>query len=134
MLWRGIPEHIRSDHGPEFIATELRTWLATLGARTLYIIPGRPWENGYRESFNGTLRDECLNGDILYSLAVRAVLCARGLRGPAEFSWERCARETLAVYTSVVGGLSWTRWPPRGPPTREGGAVDQRSRVRPPRT
>ncbi len=47
---------------------ELRQWLATLGAGTLYIEPGSPWENGYCESFNGKLRDECLNGEIFYSL------------------------------------------------------------------
>jgi len=68
MLWRGVPEHIRSDNGPEFIANELRRWLAALGARTLYITPGSPWENGYCESFNGKLRDECLNGEVFYSL------------------------------------------------------------------
>ncbi len=68
MLWRGIPEHIRSDNGPEFIAQELRKWLAKLGTGVLYIEPGSPWENGYCESFNGKLRDECLNGEIFYSL------------------------------------------------------------------
>ena len=68
MLWRGIPEHLRSDNGPEFIALELRQWLANLGTGTLYIEPGSPWENGYCESFNGKLRDECLNGEIFYSL------------------------------------------------------------------
>ena len=68
MLFRGIPEHIRSDNGPEFVAEELRKWLAKLGTGTLYIEPGSPWENGYCESFNGKLRDECLNGEIFYSL------------------------------------------------------------------
>ncbi len=68
MLWRGIPEQIRSDNGPEFIAKQLRQWLANLGTGTLYIEPGSPWENGYCESFNGKLRDECLNGEIFYSL------------------------------------------------------------------
>ena len=68
MLWHGIPEYIRSDNGPEFIAKELRQWLAKLGTGTLYIEPGSPWENGYCESFNGKLRDECLNGEIFYSL------------------------------------------------------------------
>ena len=68
MLFRGIPERIRSDNGPEFVAEELRKWLAKLGTRTLYIEPGSPWENGYCESFNGKLRDECLNGEIFYSL------------------------------------------------------------------
>jgi putative transposase len=56
MLVRGIPEHIRSDNGPEFIAEELRKWLGKVGTRTLYIEPGSPWENGYCESFNGKLR------------------------------------------------------------------------------
>ena len=68
MLFRGIPENIRSDNGPEFVAKELRQWLAKVGTGTLYIEPGSPWENGYCESFNGKLRDECLNGEIFYSL------------------------------------------------------------------
>jgi transposase InsO family protein len=68
MLFRGTPEHIRSDNGPEFIAEDLRKWLANVGTGTLYIEPGSPWENGYCESFNGKLRDECLNGEIFYSL------------------------------------------------------------------
>lgn len=68
MLWRGIPENIRSDNGPEFVAKELRKWLGKVGTGTLYIEPGSPWENGYCESFNGKLRDECLNGEIFYSL------------------------------------------------------------------
>mgnify|MGYP002789864096 FL=1 len=68
MLMRGVPDHIRSDNGPEFTAKALRAWLATVGARTFYIEPGSPWENGYCESFNGRLRDELLNGEIFYSL------------------------------------------------------------------
>ena len=68
MLCRGVPEHIRSDNGPEFVAKELRKWLGSVGVGTLYIEPGSPWENGYCESFNGKLRDECLNGEIFYSL------------------------------------------------------------------
>ena len=54
---RGVPEHIRSDNGPEFTAKVVRTWLADLGVTTLFIEPGNPWENGYVESFNGKLRD-----------------------------------------------------------------------------
>jgi putative transposase len=57
----GIPEYLRSDNGPEFIATELQGWLKTKGVKTIYIEPGHPWENGFAESFNGKLRDECLN-------------------------------------------------------------------------
>jgi transposase InsO family protein len=55
-------------YGPEFVAKELRQWLAKVGTGTLYIEPGSPWENGYCESFNGKLRDECLNGELFYSL------------------------------------------------------------------
>jgi len=67
-ILRGIPGHIRSDNGPEFIAKALREWIATVGARTAYIMPGSPWENGYCESFNSKLRDELLDGEIFYSL------------------------------------------------------------------
>jgi transposase InsO family protein len=63
---RGIPAHIRSDNGPEFVAGALGDWIATVGARTAYIEPGSPWENGYCESFNGKLRDELLDGDLLH--------------------------------------------------------------------
>ena len=67
-LLRGVPTHIRSDNGPEFVATGLREWIAAVGAKTAYIEPGSPWENGYCESFNGKLRDELLNGEIFYTL------------------------------------------------------------------
>ncbi len=77
MLMRGVPDHIRSDNGPEFTAKALRAWLATVGARTLYIEPGSPWENGYCESFNGRLRDELLNGEIFYSLREARVVIER---------------------------------------------------------
>ncbi len=68
MLLGGIPDYLRSDNGPEFASKEMRSWLAKLGTGTLNIEPGSPWENGYCESFNGKLRDECLNGAIFYSL------------------------------------------------------------------
>ena len=57
---RGPPAHIRSDNGPEFIATAVRQWLAMIGVKTLYITPGSPWENGYCKSFNGSMRDELM--------------------------------------------------------------------------
>ena len=47
----------------------MREWIAAVGAKTAYIEPGTPWENGYCESFNSKLRDELLNGEIFYSLA-----------------------------------------------------------------
>lgn len=65
---RGVPVHLRSDNGSEFANQKIRTWLNELGAKTLFIEPGSPWENGYIESFNGKLRDELLNREIFYSL------------------------------------------------------------------
>jgi transposase InsO family protein len=67
-ILKGVPEHIRSDNGPEFTAKAVRNWLPKIGVQTLFIEPGSPWENGYCESFNGKLRDELLNGEIFYSL------------------------------------------------------------------
>ena len=65
---RGVPEHIRSDNGPEFVAGAVRAWLGRLGVGALFIEPGSPWENGHCESFNGKLRDELLAREIFYSL------------------------------------------------------------------
>ena len=73
-LIRGVPDYIRSDNGPEFTANAVRDWLGRLGVKTLFIEPGSPWENGYIESFNGKLRDELLNGEILYSLKEAQVI------------------------------------------------------------
>ena len=67
-ILRGSPAFIRSDNGPEFIAQAVRDWIAAVGAKTAYIEPGSPWENGYCESFDGRFRDELLNGEIFYSL------------------------------------------------------------------
>ena len=66
---RGRPGYIRSDNGPEFACKAVRKWLKSCGIGTLFIEPGSPWENGYVESFNGKLRDECLNGELFLSLA-----------------------------------------------------------------
>ena len=73
---RGVPEHIRSDNGPEFTAKAVRKWLGRLGVKTLFIEPGSPWENGYIESFNGKLRDELLNREIFTTLIEAKVLIA----------------------------------------------------------
>ena len=73
-ILRGIPGHVRSDNGPEFVAKAVREWIATVGARTAYIEPGSPWENGYCESFNSKLRDELLDGEVFYSLAEARVV------------------------------------------------------------
>lgn len=67
-ILRGVPGHIRSDNGAEFIAKAVQEWIAAVGAKTAYIAPGSPWENGFIESFNARLRDELLDGEIFYSL------------------------------------------------------------------
>ena len=74
MAYKGVPEHIRSDNGPEFTARSIREWLGGVGARTLYIDPGSPWENGYVESFNGKLRDELLDREAFHTLLQVQVL------------------------------------------------------------
>ncbi|MEJ0094140.1 MAG: IS3 family transposase [Methylocella sp.] len=79
-ILRGVPIHIRSDNGPEFIAKALRDWIAAVGAKTAYIMPGSPWENGYCESFNSKLRDELLNGEIFYTLKEAKVVIERWRR------------------------------------------------------
>jgi putative transposase len=73
-VFRGIPEHIRSDNGPEFTAKAVRSWLDRLGVKTLFIEPGSPWENGYIESFNGKLRDELLNREVFTTLMEAKIL------------------------------------------------------------
>ena len=73
-ILRGIPGHIRSDNGPEFIAKAVQEWIAAVGAKTAYIAPGSPWENGYVESFNARLRDELLDGEIFYSMREAQVI------------------------------------------------------------
>jgi len=69
-----LPEHIRSDNGPEFTAKAIRGWLNRIGVKTLFIEPGSPWENSYIESFNGKLRDELLNREIFTTLTEAKVL------------------------------------------------------------
>jgi transposase InsO family protein len=74
---RGGPPHIRSDSGPEFAAKAVRSWLSRIGVQTLFITPGRPWENGYIESFNGRLRDELLDRELFDTLWEVKVLVER---------------------------------------------------------
>jgi len=70
----GVPEHIRSDNGPEFIAYAIQDWLAHQQVKTLYITPGSPWENGHIESFHDKFRDECLNRELFGSLLEARVI------------------------------------------------------------
>ena len=70
----GVPQHLRSDNGPEFIAYAIRDWLKERAIKTLYIKPGSPWENGHIESFHDKLRDECLNRELFGTLAEARVI------------------------------------------------------------
>jgi transposase InsO family protein len=70
----GVPEHLRSDNGPEFIAYAIQDWLKGKGVKTIYITPGSPWENAYIESFHDKLRDECLNRELFGSLLEAQVI------------------------------------------------------------
>ena len=114
----GIPEHIRSDNGPEFVAQAVRSWLADLGVTTLFIEPGSPWENGYVESFNSKLRDELLNGEIFYTLKEAQILTANwrrlynGLRPHSSLGQRPPAPETI-----VWPGFALADYGPPSPAT-----------------
>lgn len=73
-ILRGPPEYIRSDNGPKFMAQKVRDWIAAVSAKTAFIEPGSPWENGYCQSFNACFRHELLNGEIFYSLGQVQIL------------------------------------------------------------
>jgi len=99
----GVPEHIRSDNGPEFVAKAVREWLGGLGVTTLFIEPASPWENGYIESFNGKLRDELLRGELFYTLQEAQILIANwrrlynGLSPHSALAQRPPAPETIAI-------------------------------------
>jgi putative transposase len=107
---RGVPRHIRSDNGPEFIARAIRVWLSGAGVQALYIEPGAPWENGYAESFNSKVRDELLAREEFGSVLEAGVLAKEwrqeynhvrpqsslGYRTPAEYG-EMCPRPDSAA-------------------------------------
>lgn len=121
-ILRGVPAHIRSDNGPEFIAKAVQGWIKAVGAQTAYIAPGSPWENGYIESFNARLRDELLNGEIFYSLKEAKVLIEvwrrhyNTLRPHSSLGYRPPAPEVLlwpAPPTALKGALQATAKPPQ---------------------
>jgi putative transposase len=77
---RGVPAHVRSDQGPEFVAEAVKGWIAGVGAATAFIEKASPWENGYVESFNGKLRDELLRAEVFSSLGEAQILIERWRR------------------------------------------------------
>lgn len=107
---RGVPRHIRSDNGPEFIALAIRKFLTSAGVATLYIEPGSPWQNGYAESFHSRLRSELLDAEIFENVTAAQSLAASwrsgynhhrphsslGYQTPAEFA-AGCAASASAT-------------------------------------
>ena len=106
-LLRGVPEHIRSDNGPEFTAKAIRKWLNRVGVKTLFIEPGSPWENGYIESFNGKLRDELLNREIFTTLEEAKVLIQQwrreynGVRPHSSLGYRPPAPEAILTTATI---------------------------------
>lgn len=80
LLKHGTPEYIRSDNGPEFVAAPLQEWLRRVGIKPIQIFPGSPWENGYNERFNGTLRREVLNAEWFASIEQAQIVINKWLR------------------------------------------------------
>ena len=109
-IFRGTPEYIRSDNGPEFTAKAVRRWLNNLQVSTLFIEPGSPWENGYIESFNGKLRDELLNREIFTTLIEAKILIEEWrkeynqVRPHSALNYRAPAPEAIAFDTNLTSG------------------------------
>jgi putative transposase len=111
---RGVPRHIRSDNGPEFIAQAIRRWLGQVGVEALYVEPGSPWENGYAESFHSRVRDEFLALEIFDNLQAARELTAAwkedynhyrphgslGYKTPVEFAAAGCVPAGFPISAS----------------------------------
>jgi putative transposase len=121
---RGVPQHIRSDNGPEFTAQRVREWLGRVGVGTLFIEPGSPWENGYCESFNGKLRDEVLDRELFDTILEAKVLIERwraeynGIRPHSALGYRPPAPEAYAPVSAGSGLFRALR-----PPMAAGGAA-----------
>jgi transposase InsO family protein len=104
-ILRGVPGHSRCDNSSECAAKAVREWIAAAGARTAYVEPGSPWENGYCESFNSKRRDELLKGEIFYTLQEAQVIIE---------SWRRYYN-TMRPHPSLAAGhphqRSWSMRP-----------------------
>ena len=108
-ILRGVPGHVRSDNGPEFIAMAVRAWITAVGASTAFIEPGSPWENGYCESFNSKLRDELLNGEIFYSLAEARIV----IEGWRQHYNTKRPHSSLSYRPPVPATVPWPAAPPQ---------------------
>ncbi len=113
-LERGVPVHIRSDNGSEFIAKKVRKFLSRLSVKPLFIEPGSPWENGYIELFNGKMRDELLAREIFYSVKEAQVLIEmwrkhyNTVRPHSSLGYRPPAPETIVGVTSLISPVTLT--------------------------
>lgn len=113
-----LPEFMRSDNGPEFIAKALRKWIGEIGVKTAYIAKGSPWENGFVESFNARLRDELLNGEIFYTLGEAQIVIEawrrhfNAVRPHSSLRGRPPAPET-AIFGARRGIAPWIIGPPK---------------------
>ena len=113
-LERGVPVHIRSDNGSEFIAKKVRNFLSRMSVRPLFIEPGSPWENGYVESFNGKMRDELLDREIFYSLKEAQILIEmwrnhyNGIRPHSSLGYKPPAPVAVVIQPSQIMQVSLT--------------------------
>lgn len=112
----GVPAHLRSDNGPEFIACAIQDWLRERQVKTIYITPGSPWENAYIESFHDKLRDECLNREVFGSLWEARVIIGQwrqeynGLRPHSSLGYQ--TPDEFAARTGSSGLRSGFALPP----------------------
>ena len=116
-LVHGMPDNLRSDNGPEFIAIALKRWLSNLSVQTQYIEPGSPWENGYCESFIGKLRDNLLDGEIFMTMKEAEVVIENWRR---HYNRRRPHRSLsgrppapLTIFAPPAGGAMGRLSPPR---------------------
>lgn len=131
---RGAPRFMRSDNGPEFVSRALLKWILDQGVETALIEPGKPWQNGATESFNGKFRDECLSLEWFRSRAEAKVVIetwrthynevrphsSLGYLTPAAFA-AKLKHAAPAQATGRDAALHWGSAPrPVAPPSREG--------------
>jgi len=106
---RGAPEYLRSDNGPELIATKLVEWLGKQGVQTHHIDPGSPWQNAYGESFNAILRRECLNRELFYGILEARVRQNHGGNGTMNVGLTaHWGTEPLCSSVTVYGFHCWS--------------------------
>ena len=104
---RGAPHHLRSDNGPEFVSKALLRWMANPGLEVALINPGKPWQNGIVESFNGKFRDECLSMEWFRSRTEAKVVIEDWRRTYNEMRpHSSLGKMTSGAYARVIGNTS----------------------------